>query len=447
LADVHITADLLRAVARGDISPRILVEIGIDHLTSLCPHCREEFSAWQAEQRIAAIRPEMVMHALPSVLQRHATDAEAKRKEAERDFEALAALPHSTRLTRIRRATKRFRGVVLAGKLLDESKRIVPGEPQRAFDLAQAAETVLLQTRAVPGISDFYARAAAFQANALRAQGHLQDAEARFAFARFFIQQQGVTDSALIAEIDCCEAALALDQRRLADAEKLLNRSIHMWTIAGEPASAAHPMLTLGRLHALQGDYGKAIELAQRAAETAGEGDRRLSLYARHNQANYLCEAGAFETAAAVLAEAHDLYEEFPDAFTQHRLVWLEAKIAVGQGRLEEAEDSFLTVRQAFFDDALGYDAALVSIDLALLYARQGRTAELKSLAEQMHLVFVSQEIHREATAALLLFQEAARRDALTLETLEELAAYLRAARGNPTLRFRHPLDIPGDLT
>jgi tetratricopeptide (TPR) repeat protein len=331
--------------------------------------------------------------------------------------------------------------------LLDESKKIVASDSNQAFELAQTAEAVLLQSRAVPGVSDFYARAAAFQANALRAQNLFQEAEARFAFARLFIQQQGVTDPILIAEIDSCEAVLALDQRRFADAEKLLNRSIHMYTIAGDKSLTAHPMLTLGHLYALRGEHSQAIEILQEAVHLAGERDRRLALYLRHNLAHYLCEAGAFETAAAVLAEAHDLYEEFPDAFTQHRLAWLEGKIAAGQGRLEEAEHGFRTVRQAFFDDALGYDAALVSIDLALLYARQGRTAELKSLAEQMHLVFVSQEIHREATAALLLFQEAARRDALTLETLEELAAYLRAARGNPTLRFRHPLDIPGDLT
>lgn len=440
MTDVHITVEMLRAVGRGDVAPRVLVEIGIEHLAALCPHCREELRAWHAEQRNAAIRPETVLLALPSILNRHSSEAEAKRRAAERDFQDLIALPQPARLARIRRSTKRFRGVSLAGMLLDESKRIVPGAPTPAFELAQAAEAVLLQSRAVPGIDDLYARASAFQANALRAQGFLQEAEPRFAFARFFIQKQGVTDPALIAEIDSCEAVLALDQRRFADAEKLLNRSIYMYAISGERFLASHPMLTLGRLYALRGEYMKAIEMARAAAEAAGEGDRRLALYARHNQAHYLCEAGSFETAAAILAEARDLYEELSDAFTQLRRAWLEGKIAAGRGRLEEAEQKFLTVRQGFLDAALGYDAALVSLDLALLYARQVRTAEMKSLAEEMHPVFLSQEIHREAAAALLLFQEAVRCDTATVAMLEELSTYLKAARGHPGLRFRGEL-------
>jgi hypothetical protein len=43
VADIHITRELLSAVARGEFPPRMLVETGLQHLTSLCPHCREEY--------------------------------------------------------------------------------------------------------------------------------------------------------------------------------------------------------------------------------------------------------------------------------------------------------------------------------------------------------------------------------------------------------------------
>jgi hypothetical protein len=78
-----------------------------------------------------------------------------------------------------------------------------------------------------------------------------------------------------------------------------------------------------------------------------------------------------------------------------------------------------------------------VSIDLALLFVREGRTGELKELAEQMQLIFAAEDIHREAAAALVLFQEAARREALSIGTLEKIAAYLKAARLDPSLRYR----------
>ncbi|HEY4562815.1 MAG TPA: hypothetical protein VIJ36_07535, partial [Thermoanaerobaculia bacterium] len=57
-------------------------------------------------------------------------------------------------------------------------------------------------------------------------------------------------------------------------------------------------------------------------------------------------------------------------------------------------------------------------------------------IAAEMHTLFDAQEIHREAAAALLLFQEAAEREALTAEWVEDLTAYLKRARENPELRF-----------
>lgn len=70
------------------------------------------------------------------------------------------------------------------------------------------------------------------------------------------------------------------------------------------------------------------------------------------------------------------------------------------------------------------------------VYAKQGRTAELKQLAEEMHAIFESQEIHREAFAALLLFQEAAGEERLTVERVEGFIRYFKKARTNPGLRF-----------
>jgi hypothetical protein len=70
------------------------------------------------------------------------------------------------------------------------------------------------------------------------------------------------------------------------------------------------------------------------------------------------------------------------------------------------------------------YDAAMVSLDLALLYLREGRSEDVKALAEEMLPIFQAQDVHREALAALLLFQDAARRDELTVAAVTDLAAY-----------------------
>ena len=82
----------------------------------------------------------------------------------------------------------------------------------------------------------------------------------------------------------------------------------------------------------------------------------------------------------------------------------------------------------------------MASLDLALVYLQQGRTENLKKLADEMHQIFIAGDVHREAMAALLLFEDAARQGKLTVQVLDDLASYLKRARHNPGLRFRVPL-------
>jgi hypothetical protein len=67
----------------------------------------------------------------------------------------------------------------------------------------------------------------------------------------------------------------------------------------------------------------------------------------------------------------------------------------------------------------------------------RGRTAELKALAREMLPIFRSQGVHREAVAALVLFQEAVREEQVTAAFVREDAAYLDTVRDDPSLRFR----------
>lgn len=81
----------------------------------------------------------------------------------------------------------------------------------------------------------------------------------------------------------------------------------------------------------------------------------------------------------------------------------------------------------------------LVSLDLALLYEEQGRLDELQELADAILPIFRSQDIHREAAAALALFVKPASHKAAHRPLIETLAAYLRQARQDETLRFEPP--------
>lgn len=137
--------------------------------------------------------------------------------------------------------------------------------------------------------------------------------------------------------------------------------------------------------------------------------------------------------------ETLPLYETSPSMATRLRRRWLEGRLSAGFDRSTEAEAAFRETRDGFIAQGIGYDAALVSLDLAALYAAHGRMAEVRSLAEEMLPIFRSRDVHREALAALLVFQQAARSESITVRVVEEVAAFLRRARRDPTLRYEEP--------
>jgi hypothetical protein len=89
----------------------------------------------------------------------------------------------------------------------------------------------------------------------------------------------------------------------------------------------------------------------------------------------------------------------------------------------------FREVMQSFIAEALPYEAALAALDLAVLYLKEGRTAEVKELAGAMGGIFQAKGIAREALAALSLFCEAAKQETATVELAKQVIAEVERAR------------------
>ncbi|HSK80745.1 MAG TPA: hypothetical protein VLQ45_30100 [Thermoanaerobaculia bacterium] len=437
MTDIHITRELLEAVSRGEVPERFLVQTGMQHLASLCPFCREEIQAWEAKR---AARPEYdyVLQALPSVLARHAPELEARWRRAEEDLAALLAFPREERRARIERARSRFRGPYLAELLIQESRRCIPSDPGEAYHLAELARFIVHRSPGTPESFDFVALATASMANASRAGGDLRQAEEHFQYARYVITHHGVTDPRVIARIDSLEGSLRTDQRRFPQTEALLTRAAMLYRITALPVETGRVLLKLGEMYFHRKLLSRAIETVSAALEQfPSEAEPRLYLYGRHNLSLYLTEAGRFHEAADLLEVDADLYARFPEPWTQLRLSWLRGKIAAGVGDVPAAERWLTETRDGFVRQGIGYDAAMVSLDLALLYVQEGRTGEVRRVAEEMVPIFAAQDVHREATAALRLFLEAARREEVTAGLVREVAGFLKAARGDAELRFR----------
>lgn len=137
-----------------------------------------------------------------------------------------------------------------------------------------------------------------------------------------------------------------------------------------------------------------------------------------------------------MLPEVQSLARRHASPLDRLRLRWIEGRIAGGLGRTAEAIEVLNRVRGELASEEIAFDTALVSLELAKLFASEGRAAEVKALARHMVPIFQSQQIHREALAALAFFQQAAERATVTVELAEGVRSYLERARRNPGLRF-----------
>jgi hypothetical protein len=116
--------------------------------------------------------------------------------------------------------------------------------------------------------------------------------------------------------------------------------------------------------------------------------------------------------------------------------MWLEGRILAGLGRPAEGRRLLAEARQRFAAEQMFYDVALALLDEAGLLLDEGRTKEVKVLTLELTEVFQSKGVHREALAALRLFQEAAEREAATAELARRVLRYLFRARHDQGLRF-----------
>ena len=194
----------------------------------------------------------------------------------------------------------------------------------------------------------------------------------------------------------------------------------------------------MSTVHHQEGHPERGIPLLFQALDLIDpEQEPRLLLCARHNLIFYLAESDRSVEAQALYRQTRELYREFPERWFQNRRKWVRGKIARGLGQLDHAETLFRAARDGFIAEGVPYDTALISLDIALLYAEQGRFAELKRLAEEMLPIFTSRQIHREAMAAVAFFLQAAETEQVSVSLVSSVADFLRRAQHDPEQRFQ----------
>jgi hypothetical protein len=339
------------------------------------------------------------------------------------------------------RNSGRFRTWGLLELVVEQTLEMSLQDPRRGEERGRLALRVadLLEAGryGAERLEDLRARTLAYIGNARRLQSDLDDADWTFRQALVHLRR-GTGDVLELAIFLDLLASLRRSQRRFQESFSLLRKAVSVFLELGDLHRAGRSLVNLstGLLHA--GLAEECVPVLYRSLDLIdAEQEPRVLLSARHNLIAVLTETGRFLEARRAFRESRALYRRFPDAATQNRRIWLQGRIARGLSQTVEAESLFLAAREGFLAEDIPYETALVSLDLSLLYAEQGRTAELKRLAAELVPIFASRQIHREALAALAFLQRAVEAERAGVEVVERVADYLRRARYAPDLPFK----------
>lgn len=358
---------------------------------------------------------------------------------AEEADELLAVEPRERRAL-LDSAKERFRLPMLVDELVARCEQQVTKDADRALELAELAVEVSLHVDPAVFHSLTYharARAEAHRANCLRLHDDVHGASDAFQQARRLFLEAKKPEPEIQAELQRLEASLAIDQRRFDEAEELLENALSLY----RQVDAVRPqaLTLLKRAHAAhqQGESARGLHDLQEAAALLDFGQEpQLSWTLRYSEVLYAVEAGLAEEARRHYHEHEALLDSRLEPWWRLRVVWLRAKLARSEGDDADARKLYLQARDGFLDQDMGYDAALVSLELALLYVEKGEASAVRHLAAEMLPVFRAQDVHREALAALALFQQAARTESLSTGFIRRLYRYLQLARRDPTLKL-----------
>jgi tetratricopeptide (TPR) repeat protein len=437
----HPDRDTLESFSRGALSAEQAQWIE-DHLRSGCPVCQRKVDdlLWQlqAASPPALLEEEHVWNRLLVKLEHRMELIDRERAVAPGLVGEILAVPPGEREELLRAG--RFQTIAVCELLIELSFAEGFQDPARARELADLAVQVadrldiLLYGRSV--VQDFRARAWAYLGNARRLGSDLHGAEEAISLAEYF-SEEGSADPLEEARVLDLKASLLGDQGRLEEAAGLLDVVIDIYEDIRDAHRQGRALISKGLFLAYAGQPEQGLDwISQGLERIRGEQEPRLVLMANHNLAWCLTDCGRAAEAQRHLDGIRHLYDGFSDPWTRLRLGWLEARIAAGLGRREEAESKLKELRDAFVEQKLGYDASIVTLDLAALYLEQGRTAEVRRLAEEALPLLLAQDIHREAMAALIAFQQATEIERATPRMVQQVAAYLYRARKNPELRF-----------
>jgi tetratricopeptide (TPR) repeat protein len=430
---------LLNSLPASEVKPTVT------HLLGGCDHCRTEMSALAMAMFTPEAAPEpplstaeedsydRAISAAFATAFEHEQALRLDREAGERKAEELQSRSQSAVLPE---------GAVTWGfceALIEKSRALRHTDAAGMLHLANlarlAADRLDVAAYGAERRIDMQARAWAELANAYRINDEVSQAEAAMACA-LDLRRQGSGDPLLYARIADLNASLLCSQRRFKEVSRMLDLAQALHRRYSGPHEVGRVLILKGAYTAVAGRPEEGLQLLVRGLTLIDRTrDSYLTFQALGNILLLRVELGNYEDARRQLQRMRPLFAVHATKLDLVRLHRIEGQIAAGLGDLVTAEATFQQIRQDFEDAGRGYDAALASLDLASVWLRQNRTAEVRGLVGEIVATFRALGVEREALSALHMLRDALDREQAVLEILRLTGGILRRLQNEPAMR------------
>lgn len=317
-------------------------------------------------------------------------------------------------------------------RLLELCLETTPRQPRRGRELALLALRIALQLhREGPWERDrtleLVALAWAHLGNAFRVTADLRRAGWCFERVSGHLRQCGPMTAVLGVEAAFILGAYLRDNRELDTAREYLKLGLDACCKqAGCQLVLARGKLNLASLDFEAGDHAAAVARTRQILEHLDPGEQPFYFgKAALNLTNYQARAGHFsEARESFLQHSDHILTQMPET-DRIRWCWIEALIASGLHQVDLAQQSFQQARRRYLDLNLDYDAAVVSLELSLLFLETGRPAAARQLCSEMLPVFERLGIEREASVTVELLRQAVAQEQLTAAMVRAILKHL----------------------
>jgi len=433
----HLATTVLSRFLDGESSNEEARAV-VAHLLTGCPLCLSATSAGAAPPEPQRDAYDLAIQRAFAAVSLHGTRASQVKEEARRALARCAVQAPDAVLLECKEPAAALEA------LLTRSSSLRHDDPQRMILHARLA--VRAAQRIQDGYdeeqrADFEARALGELANALRVADELDEAERALAAADA-MAAAGTHGTELALRLKDVRASL-LGARESFSAACALFTEVYTGRLAlGDRQGAASALLGKGFYTGLAGETAEAFRLFDAALALAeAEREPHLRVIALHNKLLFLVDSGR-------LAEAHELLSrhrawlwEAGGPVDRAKLLGIEGRILARLGHAERAEAAFVETKRAFAASGMAGHEALITLDLASVVMRQGRSPQASELALEALQVFARLKLRDHVREALLVLADALQAGLLTAALLDSVAEFLRRAEHAHQARYQPRFD------